>query len=82
MPLCSEHKRLLHTGISQPINTFHITTKQQKCQFRCMAFKSVLAHVLTKCFTNVRGHFRETIIQERELYAFISADEYLLILTI
>lgn len=59
MPLCSEHKRLLHTSISQPINTFHITVKQQNYQFRCMAFKLVLAHVL-KCLTNVCDHFRET----------------------
>lgn len=45
MPLCCEHKRFLHADISQPINTFLVTIKQQNYQFRCMAFKLVL-HVL------------------------------------
>jgi len=40
-------------------------------------FKLVLAHVL-KCFPNVHDRFRETVVQDRELYAFVSVDEYLL----
>lgn len=47
MPLCSEHRRLLHTDISQPINTFLVTIKQQNYQFRYQAFKLLVVHVLT-----------------------------------
>lgn len=62
MPLCSEHKRFLHTDISQPINTFLVTVKQQNYQFRCMAFKLLVVCVLT----NALQMF--VIILERQLY--------------
>lgn len=79
MPLCPEHKRFLHADISQPINTFLVTIKQQNYQFRCMAFKLLTikdSAGLNKCFTNIHDCFRETMIQDRELHAFIDVDKH------
>lgn len=59
MPLCSEHKRFLHTDISQTVNTFLVMVKQENYQFRYMAFKLLVVQVLTNTFM---------IILERQLY--------------